>query len=304
MREQVVETLYKEIEPALSAMEPLRQKALRKNTNLQIGLAVGLVILFVVVFIVLPMPFPANAVIVFALFGIGLGYRNFFKNQYVNRYKKDLTQILLSQFGIQSTHESSQHIYAKYFKQSALFSYANAFSGDDLIKGQKDGLYFLGSELEAKHQKERENLPDIDRLIFNGFYFCGQIKKDTGTTVTIHSIDFEYQNPKRDNFIADYKFESLNTEFDDNFRLEYSDYDLTSHILTPEFMQKLLDFKAAHQLPFVIRIARNQVYIAIQEKKEFFDISFNEQANSRKHIKVLADDCQFFFDLVQLLERL
>ncbi len=304
MREQVVETLYREIEPALAAMEPRREEALRKNNNLQIGLAVAMAILLVVVFIFLPIPFPANIVVLFVLFGIGMSFRNYYKNQYLNKYKKDLTQILLSQFGIESTHEPSQHIYSKYFKQSGLFSYANTFSGDDLIKGQKDGNFFLGSELRAKYVKQRKKRTSINRLIFNGFYFCGQIKNDTGTTITIHSIDFKYQNSRRRGQIPDYEFESLNADFDNNFRLEYTDYDRTSNILTPEFMQKLLDFKAAHHLPFVIRIARNQVYIAIQEKKEFFDIRFSEKANSKKHIEVLADDCQFFFDLVQLLERL
>jgi len=305
MREKEIDVLYEEIEPALELFEPMRTKALKQTEIMRMvmGISFTVIALCLLIFAV-AMPWQIKLVILAPLFGIMMSFRNHFKKGYITKYKKDLTQMLFARKGIKIIHEPNEYIYSSYFKKSDLFDRANTFSGDDFIKGEKDGLYFLGSELRARYTKKRKNRSNIDRLIFDGFYFCGQIPVDTGTTITIHTTDFKYPSRRSKGEIPDFEFNSLNAEFDHNFKLEYSDYDLTSHILSPEFMQHLLDFKRKHQYPFVIRIARNQVYVAIQEEDELFELSIDNEATSKAHLRTLAEDSEFFFDLIDVLNRL
>jgi len=302
MREQQLEVLYDEIKPGLELYEKGRQEALKKHNYLRSTLTASYTLFIAVIIIFISMPLQLKIMISLPVLAIFWAIKNYYKNKYIKKYKKDLTQLIFGRAGIKMTYEPTDHIYSKYFKQSDLFEYANTFSGDDLIKGEREGLYFLGSELKARYTKSRKNRPDIDKLIFDGFYFCGQVPYDMGTTVTIHSRDFNYISSHQN--IPDLKFESLNEEFDQNFQLDYSDYDKTSFLLTPEFMQVLLDFKQKHKHPFVIKVARNQVYLAIQEDKDFFQVHFDTAADSMEHLETLATDSQFFFDLIEIIERI
>lgn len=212
-----------------------------------------------------------------------------------------MIQLFFGQEGIEATHESYEHIYSKYFRQSGLFANSNHHEGEDLITGKKGSLYFLCSELEARYKRERKNRSNINKEIFTGLYFSAQIPHDTNTSITIHCKDFRYPYKQE---IADKKFESLNEEFDRNFRLDYSDYDQTSHILSSDFMNSLIAFKKKHKYPFVIKINRNQVYMAIHENRDFFKVRFDNTASDPKMIQLIRDDCEFFFDTVKVLEEI
>jgi len=293
------QVLYKEIKPALDLFENGRKEAAKNTMALRVMLGFTLItILCLLIFFVKNLG--VFAIIITLILGqLFFYFSGHFKRKYLAKYKKDLIQLFFGQEGIKSTHESYEHIYSKYFKQSGIFRYSNHHEGEDLITGKKGGLYFLCSELEARYKRRRKNRSNINKEVFTGLYFSAQIPHDTKTSITIHCKDFRYPYSQK---IVDKKFESLNQEFDENFRLDYEDYDQTSHILSPDFMERLIAFKKKHKYPFVIKINRNQVYMAIHENRDFFKVRFDSTASDPKMIQLIRDDCQFFFDTINVLQ--
>lgn len=296
---QKVKTIYEEIKPALELFDWRRKEALAKTTNLSLIL---LVICLVVVGLVsfMPIALPVKILISGLVAGISLGISTTFRRKYIKKFKKDLSELLFDREGIQVTHESYNHIYSGHFKQSGLFEDGNNFVGEDLITGVKGDLYFIGSELRAAYVRKRKNLPDVIRLIFDGLYLCSELPIDIGTTVTIYDRDFKYENGQS---ISTGDFDTLSKNFDRYFEVEYTDYDQTSDFLTPEFMRALVQFREEQKHPFILKVSRNQVYLAIQEDKDFFNINLKKAAHDQAGFEHFAEDCQFFFDVVKVLEK-
>ena len=294
-----VKTIFEEIEPALELFDWRRKEALVKTKHLKMVLFVVWAILTVLV-LALPMNFPLKIIISTAIIGICIGVSATHRRNYVNKFKKDLSELLFDRQGIKATHESFNHLYSGHFEQSGLFEDANNYTGDDLITGTKNGLYFIGSELKAAYVRRRKKMPDINRTIFDGIYLCAELPKDIMTTVTIYSRAFKFESYKK---IAEGDFDTLSKSFDKHFEVEYQDYDQTSHLLTPDFIKALVAFKEKHKYPFILKVSRNQVYLAVQEDKDFFKIDLKMAAHDQKGFEQFAEDCQFFFDVVKLLEE-
>lgn len=296
---QKVKTIYEEIRPALEIFDWRRKEALKKTTDLSVVLFVICLIVVGVVSLT-SIATPLKLFIASLVAAVSIGISTTYRRKYIKKFKKDLSELLFDREGIQATHESFNQIYSGHFKQSDLFEEGNEFTGEDLITGVKGDLYFIGSELRAAYVRRRKNLPDINRLIFNGLYLCAELPIDIGTTVTIYDRDFNYDSGES---LPVGDFNTLSKNFDKYFNVEYSDYDRTSDFLNPNFMRSLVAFKEKHRHPFILKVSRNQVYLAIQEDKDFFKIDLKKAAHDQVGFEQFAEDCQFFFDVVKVLEE-
>lgn len=298
--ERKSKTLYKEILPALDLFEADRQEALGKQNRQSILL--GFISLAVIILIVV---FPLSQelkIIIGGLAGIFLlSWAGHFRSKFVSKYKKDLIQIFFSRENIDVTVEPYEHIYENHFNRSAIFREASTMRGEDLIKGKRDGLYFLVSELKVKLNRGMTTAFGDVGPAFQGIYFCGQITKDTGTTLMIHTRDFEYPYPKR---IRGTNYETNSPEFDKHFIIEHFDDEKAADILSPEFIKQLVRFKKIYRFPFVLKIIGNHVYLALTKTKDFFRVGFNSKSNSSEVVEKIRKDCEFYFDIVDLLEEI
>ncbi len=300
-RQRQYETVYEQIYPALDIFENTRQRAAQKTKNLRIILATlfGVLALVVAFFFLAKEPGILAFLIpigLLAFFGSG-----FYKRQYFKKYKSDLTQIVFGNLGIQTKMKPFNHVKGADFRNSKLFKRTNSYSGEDLIVGEKNAVLFKCSELEANYEvKDSDGDIVIQDEIFKGLFFTADIPHDTETSIIIHTKDFQYSYSKS---IPSGDFDTLNEAFDHLFHLSYSDYDRTSHILSPKFMQCLIDFKYKHAHPFVLKISGSKVYLAINEEVNFFELDFKRSAKDKEVVYTIWQDCEFFADIIDFLEE-
>ncbi len=284
---------YDEIFPALDMYEDQRKSA-RKSTNILSVFLIGLFALIVYsVFNYLPF-YLDNRLAVIVLIGIlFLGISRIFNKRYIKKFKRDVLVNLFAREGIKISHDAYKNIDGRHFDQSKMFKYVNQYSGTDLIKGTKNGLFFIASELKAAIKRDKHT-----KTIFDGIFLAGDLPQTFEGVTTIYAKNFKYRYSKK---IPANSFNSLNSEFEYYFNVEYSNYDEASKLLMPAFMKRMIEFRKKHKLPFILKIVNAKVYLAINENKDFFNISIREKAYHQENLKILSEDAEFFFDIVELL---
>ncbi len=284
---------YDEIFPALDMYEDQRLKA-RKSTN---ALIILLVALFCAIgFFVLnytKMALDNRLSIMLFLGFIFIGISKIFNKKYIKKFKRDVLVNLFSREGIKISHDAYKNIDGRHFAGSKMFKNVNSYSGTDLIKGEKNNLFFIASELKAFIKKDKST-----KTIFEGIFLAGDLPHSFLGETSIYSKNFRYRYNKK---IPPNSFNTLNSEFEYYFNVEYSNYDEASKLLMPAFMKRMIAFRKKHKHPFILKVVGSKVYLAINEDKDFFKVSIREKAYHQKNLKILSEDAAFFFDIVDLL---
>ena len=290
------ETLYKELLPALELFEIKRQEAKTNQTRLNLFLFV----IFMLTVFLLTLKFLPIPLKVFIGLGVAIaiiGTRKYYYNQYLDKFKKDMMEIIFGRKNTKIVFNTDYHIQGGYISESAMFETTNTYSGKNHIQGSKGSTLRFECSLLNAGKEEGEDYTSF----FNGFFFSAILNKRVPGNLIAYSKDFESYG-----FIPHGGLD-LNTaieKFNKNFLLSYSDQDIANRILTEDLINKLIKLREEYSFPFVFKIENNRIYFGANKMYKFLDLDIYFKADEEHMITKFEKDCQFILDLIQLIEDL
>ncbi|MEM1137262.1 MAG: DUF3137 domain-containing protein [Bacteroidota bacterium] len=241
-------------------------------------------------------------------------YKKYFLDETIPENFKDLiVKNLISFVDPSLSYFPEQHVAYEHFEASKLFMLRpDNYSGDDLIKGEVEGVQVQFSELHVsfeskeKFQKKlvfKKKKPEW-KSIFDGLFlvadspvsFSGRIfildnnlyktLGHLGSLVQKHHFYYgKYVMPK-------------NHHFRDHF-VVYADDKLEGESLLSEaFMQKILRIRKNSKSRVFISIIENKIYVAVNMKKEIFKVNMNQSLSRAEHIKSFYNDLYYMLTVI------
>lgn len=288
------ETLYKEIQAALEVYEWHRLEAAKKKNVLQIAVGVlGIIMLLILVisgkFID---PFYILPAFGFFLFLAKLTMRS--SNKFDSIFMKDLIQSLFIRKEVEMNLLANKAVKSRYFNLSKLFPSSDLVYGTNLIKGKTNKVSFEASNLKASNVK----IDGTIEINYQGFFWYSYINKTTGHKLTIATKDFKNTEPY----------------FTNRNKIDYGTFggifttelisSGSSKLLTDQFKQKMIEFRIKHDIPFVIRIVNDRIYLAMAKRKLKFETTLEYNVDNQRNIDKIEEECELIFDLIDLVENL
>jgi len=285
------ETLYRNIQPALEIYEWHRLEA-AKNKNV-LHIVVGVLGIIMLLTLVISGKFidPFYLVATFVIFLLIAKQTIRYSNKFDSIFMKDLIQSLFIRKEVETNLLANQAVNSRYFNLSKLFPSSDLVYGTNLIKGKTDKVTFEASNLKATHVK-------IDGTIqtnYQGFFWYSYINKITGHKLTIATKDFKNTEPY----------------FTNRNKIDYGTFggifttelisSGSSKLLTGKFKQKMIEFRIKNDLPFVMRIVNDRIYVAMPKRRLRFETTLEYNVDNQRNINKIEEECELIFDLIELV---
>lgn len=201
----------------------------------------------------------------------------------------------------------------KLYEESGLFpqGYDSAHA-EDFCSGTIDEINFELREIRtANIETYKENGKTKKRSIpiFRGIFFCAEFNKNFAGHTIIKTDQFEsfFGNFARDaqklfNIGSSLKVVELeNGEFEKNFKVTSTDPVEARFILSPTFMEKILELKALKNCELQFSFINSHVLIALPHKNDFFDGNFNLE-KLHESIEVLVNELNSLLEIIDVLD--
>lgn len=162
------------------------------------------------------------------------------------------------------TYQPRKYLYSRHFINANIFkNKPNRYTGDDLITGYVGGESETTKDMDEKPPKTDLSFSEIKadsverykdkdgktrervHTIFQGLFFKADFNKDfDGLTIVVpktrSSSWFSFFKKEKENRLQEVELENI--DFMDKFTVRTTDQVLARYILTPGFMNRLLDF--------------------------------------------------------------
>ncbi len=201
------------------------------------------------------------------------------------RYKKKIITPIVSFLDPRLSYLPEQCIASHLFVESALFQkFPDSYNGEDLIVGLMDKTPFSFSEItalykETSHGRERDK--DKYLPIFKGLFFVADFNKPfINRTLVYPDIAEKKLGANIGHFIQKINrpFGELirleNVEFEKEYAVFGNDQIEARYILTPDMMEKLVQFKKTIGLPVYVSFTAKRMFIAIECKENLFEPTY------------------------------
>ena len=221
---------------------------------------------------------------IFALFtyiGVGGALYKYLISDYTKSFKNKVILPLIQALSKKLDYFPDNHISSKHFTKSKIFtSHPDLVSGNDLVRGEIDGISLEFSDIHAQKRHKNSKSSDSYSTIFQGLFIVTEFNKHfKGRTVILPDTAqsnfgnlignwFQSKNFSRDSLIK-----MDNVAFEKEFVVYGTDQIEARYILSPSLMDKLLHFKKRSKHPLSISFVGGNVYLAIAYNKDLFEPS-------------------------------
>lgn len=192
--------------------------------------------------------------------------------------------------------------------QEALFLEANLYSkssidrynGEDYIHGKIGDTSIAFSEVHAEDKTRDSNGGAKYVTIFKGLFFEVDFHKAFAGSVYVTRNAGIFSSKPNNNQEHLEKINLENPQFQERYLVRASDQVLARFVLTPLFMERLLEFEkvTGHGVRFSFRDGK--MYLAVHTSKDHFDFELNQTLDE----KVLYDyfhEVKIAFDIIEEL---
>ena len=158
------------------------------------------------------------------------------------------------------------------------------FSSDDYIAGKYNGVFFESSDIKVEDVvRSGKHTHVVTR--FQGMYLKVNLKKEfTGWTVVREKEFLDNGNPR--SFWSEMpEIEKINVEselFNQKFSIYTSDGQEAFYLLTPHFMENLLEVESRYEGRCLFGFVHGQLHVAIDSRKDHFVLSLFEKVSEQK----------------------
>lgn len=257
-----------ELKPQLSALEQYRKTNVKGN----ILTYLFLVILIAWIFLAHSSD-PALFVFgIFALSVITIGVFFHFSSKqdiYRSLFKRQVIVPLIKFISPNLEYDPNDGITRLQFVTSGLYGLADDYSSEDMVRGLIGNTRISFCEILASQGRGNNNTK-----VFEGIFFIADFNKEFNGKTIIYPITsrLDQLNKKLHAFIHSEKLVRLeNIEFGNNFEVYSNDQVEARYIITPAFMEKLLEVEKKFNSNITISFVQTFICIGIPLNKNLFE---------------------------------
>ncbi|MDR2558824.1 MAG: DUF3137 domain-containing protein [Oscillospiraceae bacterium] len=207
---------------------------------------------------------------------IGLIVLAVFTGEKVARYKKRLKCVVSNNIvrGVLNDkfeldiYAPGSHIRQSIIEFTDLFPKWNRISGSDLVEGTYKGVKFSFSDLLLRHETgSGKNRKVVTR--FKGQWLIIELSKEIPRGVQLRARIGEVGVGRK----IKSDIETENIEFNQKFQIKTRDPHTAFYVLTPHFMEYILNAKRRAGAQVFMSFDRNQIHIALHNGRDLFEPS-------------------------------
>ncbi|DAB33034.1 MAG: hypothetical protein PWQ42_221 [Sulfurospirillum sp.] len=222
-------------------------------------------------------------------------------------FKDEVIQKLVSFVSPKLFYSKDSSISRLEYDSSFLFpSSIDKFNGDDLIKGEIDGVSIKFSELHTQKKKKSSKGQTYYVNIFKGLLFIADFNKHfKGRTIVMPD--------KSERLIGGFShfFQSLsghgelikldNPEFEREFVVYGSDQIEARYILSHSLMQNILELKKLIKEDISLSFSGSKIYLAVHKTSSSFEPRIYKKVDSFDEIKLYFQTISLVVEVVKIL---
>ncbi|MGB0524418.1 MAG: DUF3137 domain-containing protein [Flammeovirgaceae bacterium] len=241
-----------------------------------------------------------------------LYYRSNYHDETIPEDFKEITVSKIVEFADPSlSYDPDGFIPFSAFRASQLFMQApDHYAGDDFIKGQIDGLPMMMSELFVQYESEDKGAKNKDNweTIFKGLFMVVELPKEVIQNIFVfsdelnRSIGYAGRLIQEGNIQYGHYTKPANPVFRDHFVVYSANPIIGERLLTERFMHELLQMKGNAKAPVHLSILGNQLYVAIERQRDFFEIDLKRSLLSWDYISSFYKDLYYVFNIISDLD--
>ncbi|UZR93363.1 DUF3137 domain-containing protein [Chondrinema litorale] len=243
-------------------------------------------------------------------------YKKYFLDETIPENFKDLIVKNLVTFVDPSlNYYPEQHVSFDDFEASKLFMLRpDHYIGDDLIKGEMDGVSLQFSELHASFESNEKVQSTVFKKkkliwksIFDGLFLVADSPLEFNGRVfildnnTYKTLGYLGTLIQKHHFYYGQYILPTNHDFRDKFAVYADDKLEGEKLLSKEFMQKILRLKSKSKSRVFISVIDNKLYMAVNMKKEIFKVNLNRSLSRAEHIKSFYNDLYYMLTIIDEL---
>lgn len=211
----------------------------------------------------------------------------------INREMKETVMPQLVEFVNPSfIYSPNESISREAFLHSNLFAEQNIdkFSGDDFIQGYIGDTHISFSEVQALRETRDDDGNRRYINVFKGLFFEIEFNKEFHGSLYVKPKKIPFQlisnllTNRRTNGTHEYLEEVSmeNPEFKKEFIVRATDQIMARYLLTPFFMEKLLEFQKNLNHPPLFSFVDGTMYLAIETNQKHFEVEVGEAITEEK----------------------
>ncbi len=276
---ELTDFYYKTLYPILQELEKDRQ-ALKKRI-ITIGIIYTLICALILFSLLPHLDFDFIIFGVFAYVALGGLIYKFLISDYRSEFKTKIIKPLILELDNSFRYIPKMYIDEELFKRSQLFSKPDRYYGNDLVKGNIDGVNLTFSDLHAQKEHRDSKGKRSYSTIFQGLFLVSDFNKQFhGHTVVLPDTaqstfgDLIGSFLQSKNFMRSGELIKMDSpEFEKEFVVYGSDQVEARYILTHTLMEKILHYKKHSGHPVYVSFKGKNIFMAIEYNKDLFEPS-------------------------------
>ncbi len=226
-------------------------------------------------------------------------YRNFAVKNFNYEFKNKLLREIITKISPNLDYFPNKFIDKKEFYYPNIYKIADFYGGNDLIEGKFKGVniklsdLFLQEEIITYDEKGNEKVRY--ETIFKGIFFIADFNKTFTSKTYVLSNKIAFLKRFGNRAYMD------DVEFEKSFKTFTNDQINARYILTPNFMERVLNLQKIFNCEINISFIKTKIYIAINKGFDSFEADINKPIVKQDPAKVILDDLNALLDIVKVL---
>lgn len=291
----------------IESLEAKRDEAYKKRRIFSIiAIPIGIV-LILIMFSIFPILGFAIGIFYFIIFSIIL--HNLSKD-----YKADFKRILIAKiiqfFSPKLMYFPNDGISLNEYLESRLFTGGNdRFNGEDLITGKiyfkdsmednAEGVSFKMSELHAEERHTDSKGKTHYSTVFKGVFMILEFNKSFKSDTYVFNDSGIFNRLGGRFGTKQVKLED--PVFEKEFEVYSNDQMEARYILTPDFMDKLVELKIKAQGKMRVAFKNNKMYLAISSSGNILEPNYSKNLDDYNNIITYFRELEYYFELIKSL---
>lgn len=206
----------------------------------------------------------------------GIGFSNFSKLS--KRFKVEVLTGLVSQFVDNGYFNPNDGLPQSTVYSTEFLKHADRFHSEDFLSGSMDGVKFISSDvkLEERHVQHTKNgTRTYYETFFLGRIFVFDFNKSFDGFLQV----LERGRPTVNRGYSKVKLESI--QFNKKFKTYTTNDHSAFYVLTPHFMEALMDFEQNNRGTIQFSFLGNSLYIGIDNRRDTFELTMFRTLDER-----------------------
>ena len=226
--------------------------------------------------------------------------------KYKKRVKEELAIAVLQQHYDHVTLDVKSGFSHEYIRSTEMLGLGNIYSSNDLLKGGYKGVDFEQADLLIQQQTSTGK-STVTVTLFKGQYRIFEFNKNFTSYLQIRDKEGALfgKNAKPYQFFTQREktthLKLENKEFNGIFDVYASDAHEAFYILTPHFMEKIMELNTLMDCTIVIGFIDNRMHMASYTNQDLFEPSLFSQINE-EYLKKIEQEAEIIKQIIDELD--